>query len=326
MPFNQLLLPLLGGYLLINFTYITSYWASRNSKEQLLLASAVVGIIALFVARVSVHLMSMTEWGSCLAALVKSVAPYDGIGTAVAAFLFCLLMRTWINHVWPEEEAALWLYESGKYNNLEQLFLQSVLRAEPRQRHSFIVELLLRLFYLRAPTKAIQKIARRVFVGVGRDRPDETDATEGIAHNDESILLDAPDGRAQPMPMMLSMRDRKVYVGWLAAIPPLRSDVSSYIRLLPSWSGYRDPVTLRVTPTESYDASSLPTGDAPLIKILPISEIANACFYDPEVFNAFQREGDNATNSRGGRARRERKEGRRQLRKINARLLPKSRR
>lgn len=40
MPYNQLLLPLIGGYILVNFTHITSYWASRQSREHFLLAAA----------------------------------------------------------------------------------------------------------------------------------------------------------------------------------------------------------------------------------------------------------------------------------------------
>ncbi|MFC6839948.1 hypothetical protein [Xanthomonas theicola] len=61
MPFNQLPLPLISGYLFV--TFITSYWACRQGKQQVPMAPALVGILALAAARVLAVLLMATAWG-----------------------------------------------------------------------------------------------------------------------------------------------------------------------------------------------------------------------------------------------------------------------
>ena len=93
--------------------------------------------------------------------------------------------------------------------------------------------------------------------------------------------------RNAPVLVMLSMKDRKVYVGWLEWVPPLRADTSPYIKIVPAWSGYRDAQTMRIVTTEQYEEALFHNPDAPRGKILAIGDISNASLYDPDVYASF---------------------------------------
>lgn len=283
MPFNQLLLPLIGGYLFVNFTFITSYWASRQGKEQLLMASALVGILALAAARVLAVLLMATAWGREAWQLLHLVAPYPGIGTALLAFAICLSLRVWINWFWPRDEAALWLYGTGTYNSLERLFFLSVLRVEQVRTRGFVAELAIRMLW-HPPRRLYRWLLRALSPRAARDR------AEGAARVRQADRLDAletSDGLLAPVPVLLSLKDRKVYAGWLEWIPPLRADASPYLRMIPVWSGYRDAQTLRVVVTENYSDDIFSGAELPAAKVISTGDIANASLFDPDVFDRF---------------------------------------
>lgn len=278
MPFNQLLLPLIGGYLLINFTHITSHWTSRQSKEQLLLAAAFAGFVALVLARTGVVLLMMTDAGPQLYQALHRAVPYDGIGTALLACLICLLLRQWINKVWSKEDAALWLYGTGAYDSLERLFFFSFLRVDGIQTRPFFRELMLRMFWF-----PITQQYERIKHFLTRDEIDCPTSDYDNGYDSEV----GDDTRTGPVLVMLSMKDRKVYVGWLEWVPPLRADTSPYIKIVPAWSGYRDAQTMRIVTTEQYEDALFQNPDAPRGKILAIGDISNASLYDPDVYASF---------------------------------------
>ena len=104
-PFNQLILPLLGGYILVTYTNCAVYWSTRQSKEQLLFASALVGALLAMSARVIALVAGKTSYGQKLYEVIHDVVNYEGIGTAVLALLISLILRFWINKSWPMPEA-----------------------------------------------------------------------------------------------------------------------------------------------------------------------------------------------------------------------------
>jgi len=298
MPFNQLLLPLIGGYLFVNFTFITSYWASRQGKEQLLLASALVGIVALAVARVLAVLLMATAWGQEAWRLLHLVAPYPGIGTALLAFLVCLALRVWINWFWPRDEAALWLYGTGTYNSLERLFFLSVLRVEQVRTRGFVAELALRMLW-HPPLRLGRWLSRLL---PPRSASEQAALDAQVHPADRLDALETSDGLLAPVPVLLSLKDRKVYAGWLEWIPPLRADASPYLRLVPVWSGYRDAQTLRVVVTENYSEDIFSGSELPAAKVISTGDIANASLFDPDVFDRFGGEPDEAEQGEPGAA------------------------
>lgn len=261
MPFNQLLLPLIGGFLLVNFTHILSYWTSRQGREQLIFASALAGFVALVLARMVIVPLKQTSFGNWLGGMIHTFAPYPGIGTALGAFVLCLVLWCWINWVWPKDEAARWLYGTSTYNSLERLFFYSALPVEEVKSNGFIRELLSRMF---------KGAAIRLWTTARRSR----EAPEAVSKID-------------PIPVLLSLKDRKVYVGWLEWFPPLRANDAPYIRIFPVWSGYRDPETLRVVPTEHYSDETFGDSDMLRVKIIRTDELANVSLFDAGVFARF---------------------------------------
>jgi len=272
MPFNQLVLPLLGGYVFVNYTYLARYWASRHSKEHLIFLSAIFGAVFLGISRTACYLISRSDWGQHLSATIHSIAPFDGIGSATGSVLLGVLFWLWFNKAWSKRRAPMWLHAAGGFNSMEELLLKS---AGVDQINGFD--------YLKAhPWRGLilgligwWKI-RRLY-----------EKFAGGPNKDEEPI--------EPVPIMLCMKDRKVYVGYVLVAIPQRADVKPYITVLPAWSGYRDKDTLRVTATEPYfrviELMSTDKGANEFAKVICIEGIETASLYDKDAFEKFQTNG-----------------------------------
>ncbi len=109
-----------------------------------------------------------------------------------------------------------------------------------------------------------------------------------------NFLLDAGDEGA---PVMLTMSNRKVYVGFVLAAPGLQKQ--EYVKILPTISGSRDDTTMRVVFTTPYtrafeDIQRRQAGGEPVSAtidafgiILPVDEIASACRFDAETYGRY---------------------------------------
>ncbi|WIH16467.1 hypothetical protein [Xanthomonas graminis] len=98
--------------------------------------------------------------------------------------------------------------------------------------------------------------------------------------------------RAAPAPLMVTMKDRKVYVGFLQHSPSLQQSSMSHLNFEVLSSGYRDKDDLRVQFTDDYTeifSSENPITTLPSYKVLPIADIVSADFFDVGVFDKFQR-------------------------------------
>ncbi|MDR6937060.1 MULTISPECIES: hypothetical protein [unclassified Luteibacter] len=277
MPFNQLILPLLGGYIFVNHTYLTCYWASRHPKEHMVFLSAVAGAVLLVIARTIAFLLALTEFGQACWAKLHSVVPFPGIGTAVLAFILGFVLRHWFNKAWTKSRAPLWLYAAGQFNKLEEVLFRSAYPVKPShavRRHPWrhlalgligwhrIQGLLSRLPFVRVPS---------------------------------AYLVESE--HVSPQPVMICMKNRKVYVGFIEFALPMRAEVKTFITLLPAWSGYRDKDTLAVIPTtdyeETYDyiVNAAAGGDAldlgKFLKALCIDDVETVNLYDDDAFVAF---------------------------------------
>jgi len=278
MPFNQLILPLLGGYLLITYANCFVYWSSRQSKEHLLFASAFAGAVLAILARALTLIAASTEAGAWLHDALHRLVNYEGIGTATLALLLGVALVVWINRSWPAAEAGLWLYGRGALTQLEALFFASFNGSVPADEaifRSLPVELLLRL------TASIPILGRPL-----RRRMSARQSWRIFTAYDETLK------RASPAPLLVTMRDRKVYVGLLQHAPSLTPAGLSHLNLEVLLSGYRDKDDLHVSLTDDYtaifadgaaDANSLPS-----YKVLPVADIASASFFDVAIFARFQ--------------------------------------
>lgn len=85
MPYNLLLLPLLGGYIFAEFCYRFRYYTRRADKERLLFRSAIFASFFLFVAYALRYLVyTYIPW---LPEHWNPVFPFEYSGTALTAFL-----------------------------------------------------------------------------------------------------------------------------------------------------------------------------------------------------------------------------------------------
>ncbi|SDG14666.1 hypothetical protein [Dyella sp. 333MFSha] len=125
MPYNLLILPLLGGYILVTYTNCAVYWSSRQAREQLLLASAFVGLLLAVIARAIVLIALQVPGGLLLGRLVHRALDMQGIGTGALAFGLGVAGAIWLNRAWPMFESGLWLYGRGSLTQLESLMMMS---------------------------------------------------------------------------------------------------------------------------------------------------------------------------------------------------------
>jgi hypothetical protein len=107
---------------------------------------------------------------------------------------------------------------------------------------------------------------------------------------------------------MLTLRDGKVYVGYIEQLPPVRARKFEYIRILPLWSGYRDQATKEVFKTTDYTKAVLDLSLTDLlIKVVPAEAIVAAGIY---VEGTFSITTSRATISRRSRRRNPKRKGR----------------
>src|SRR4051812_3454960 len=96
MPFNVLLLPLLGGYVFITYWNLTRFSARRYSGERLLLNAALAGIFWLVVSYIVVRLIA-SKWPSAPTTW-SDLVPFEHSGTSLGALL--LGTTAWIPLNW----------------------------------------------------------------------------------------------------------------------------------------------------------------------------------------------------------------------------------
>ena len=98
MPFNLLLLPLLGGYIFLRYWNPTRYHALRAEKERLVILAAIPGFISLVIAftimRAGQYLLPCKPGGYCFQTWWIKTVPFDYVGTAI--FALALAGLGWI--------------------------------------------------------------------------------------------------------------------------------------------------------------------------------------------------------------------------------------
>lgn len=123
MPFNLLLLPLIGGYFFISQFYVTAFYAARHTRERLIFISALAGTFLLIAARIIVLFIAWATPG--LAAFWKQLAPFDYGGTAFGALALGLALPFVLNRYYPREKAYRRVVRKLDANALERLFLDA---------------------------------------------------------------------------------------------------------------------------------------------------------------------------------------------------------
>jgi len=89
--------------------------------------------------------------------------------------------------------------------------------------------------------------------------------------------------------LQLTLKDGKVYVGYIASVPQDPAAPDAYVRVLPTKSGYRDSNTKKVTFTTFYEEAYLgDNADADdFVKVVPVTNIDSASIFREDVYRKF---------------------------------------
>jgi hypothetical protein len=106
MPYNLLLLPLLGGYIFVRRCYLTRYTALRSENYRLILLSAEFGVYFLVVAAVVRYFFNLLAQAVPFIAYLNdirhAILPFDYSGTALLAFVLGLVMWRPVNYLYDK--------------------------------------------------------------------------------------------------------------------------------------------------------------------------------------------------------------------------------
>jgi len=129
MPFNVLLLPLLGGYVFLRNWHRTRFSSRRHTGERLLFHAAIAGILFLVGAFVVTRLLNWAYPG--LGLWWRRMLPFPYSGTAFLAFVtggLLWLPLNWLSRI-EDKAADTAIDETGDY--LERLLVRAIRRTKP---------------------------------------------------------------------------------------------------------------------------------------------------------------------------------------------------
>jgi hypothetical protein len=109
MPTNLLILPLLGGFLLVHIWHISRFRSQRLEGYRLLMETAIAGVILVTIARISTY--ALAHFGgvsNSLRARWHDFAPIDFSGTGALAFAFGALIPLFANLFFRRKAAQDW--------------------------------------------------------------------------------------------------------------------------------------------------------------------------------------------------------------------------
>lgn len=125
MPFNVLLLPLLGGFLFVTFWNRTKWYAVRAEKDRLVIYASLAGFSFLTIAWLITLIpfrITCREWFWCFPTWWEKNRPFEYAGTTSLAFALACVAFKVFNLYWTtrDKEADRILVNEG--GPLEQIF------------------------------------------------------------------------------------------------------------------------------------------------------------------------------------------------------------
>lgn len=279
MPFNALLLPLLAGYIYLNFSNLRHYQTAQIAKGQLLLHAAMWGLGFASVSRVVCLIVLQFDAGLAFAKLIHKVAPFPYIGTSLGALVIAGSL-VWVHNLIVSRVVALyWLYHRGAFSPMMRMLWSSVIGGEPKGAPGHW------RFTFRLAKHSLQFLRRHV--GGRRllyhTSPRELPQLLAVL-KDKGGLAFAKLPAGPKRPLMFNMSDAKVIVGYVVDLPTHAPD-AEYVTVAPLWTGYRgeDNVVLI-----SVDYSAVFTGDeedpSKFARVVRIADIATVSPYSDGTF------------------------------------------
>jgi len=128
MPFNSLLLPLVGGFLFISFWNKTKYNSKRSNGQRLILESALWGTLFLGVAYIAIRLLNWRF--PAVFPVWHNLIPYPQLGTPIGSLLIGACLPYILNIVWSEKEQNAKSYVAFS-DYLGLVFFRAQLKKKP---------------------------------------------------------------------------------------------------------------------------------------------------------------------------------------------------
>ncbi|QQR75630.1 MAG: hypothetical protein IPJ17_08690 [Holophagales bacterium] len=274
MPSNLLaFLPLLAGYLFLHSSYRFRFRAKTLEGHRLVFETAIAGFGLFGLARGLVLLFRSMPFGERLIdawTLIAGDSPF--FGTAAVCLLMAPLAGVGLNlasAAWQVREvlAADW---PGAAAEGSEGAVGGAKGSDGREVGRLGLREAFRLGLVRARSEALAA------------------ALEGTKSELKAFLFRAAE-RAQEDEMMvlLTMKDRKVYVGWVVDSPtPDRNELD--LAILPAFSGYRRADNLKVELNTTYpvDEYGNTLDEEDFIVVLGLADIASARYFDDLVFKS----------------------------------------
>ncbi len=119
MPFNLLLLPLIGGFLLLHKAYLWRYYIARFDGHRLIMFSALCGVMLLALSTLIVSFLRY-RW-PVLGEVWQNVVPFAHSGKSFGALLIGLILPLFLNRVrgWHSYSNLDWGKEARVRNAIE---------------------------------------------------------------------------------------------------------------------------------------------------------------------------------------------------------------
>jgi hypothetical protein len=125
LPFNFLLLPLLGGFLFVSQWYRTRFYALRADGYRLLFYSAISGVTLLFFSSLLIRICQFARFYQPINDLWWSIAPFNYSGRTTLALLLGILGALFLN-LFTDEEEEINRIVNQKQNPLEILLREAM--------------------------------------------------------------------------------------------------------------------------------------------------------------------------------------------------------
>lgn len=284
---NELILPLLGGYLFLTRYYSTRYQAKQWAGYRLVFGSAVAGSILL---AFSVAILFYLKWHfPLLREFCDSFFPsrYEYLDDSILAFILGFITAIALNLI-----SIIFSVSISLFLRFTQ-FLQFILKnkgkpedddeTEDDDEESFLKRLVSGVFNI------FREDAERRALGEAENFGDPL-----------QMLLAKAVGETRQV--KVNLLGGKIYVGFVMQ-PTEIKDRTDYLVLWPYFSGYRDQETLKAVITTDYGPIyeqirqnpqdfpnfSVTVDDCQVV--IPASEIQAISLFDPKVFRSFVESG-----------------------------------
>ena len=131
MPWNLLILPLLGGFWFLRTCNLFRFRSQYLEGYRLLMESAIAAVFLTGLGRLITSLIAQVPWGRALEDFCREALPFPFLGTTLSAFLVGFLAPFPINRWLAHEKKAKWRAVGSRNDPLVSLLYEAAESLNP---------------------------------------------------------------------------------------------------------------------------------------------------------------------------------------------------